>query len=96
LGKLGFSATVGRERPVKSKKKLIVHHGARSLRAHRAYGLRPGGRTLRKEIKKNLCALSGLCGLCGEILIGKASDFMKFHSSAASDQKNGQFNQKKL
>jgi hypothetical protein len=34
--------------------------------AHRAYGLRPGGRTLRKKILNNLCALRVLCG---EILL---------------------------
>ena len=30
--------------------------------AHRAYGLRPGGRTLRKKIFNNLCDLRVLCG----------------------------------
>jgi hypothetical protein len=45
--------------------------------AHRAYGLRPGGRTLRKKTLNNLCVLSGLCG---EIPFGMASDFLKFHT----------------
>jgi hypothetical protein len=34
-------------------------------------------RTLRKKIKNYLCVLSGLCG---EILLGMASDFMEFHT----------------
>jgi hypothetical protein len=34
-------------------------------------------RTPRKKIKKNLCDLRVLCG---EILIGMASNFMKFHT----------------
>jgi hypothetical protein len=77
-----------KKRPVKSKKKLIVHRRARSLRPLRAVGSlyepeaighkpTPGGRTLRKKIYNNLCALSGLCG---EILLGMASEFMKFHA----------------
>jgi len=41
---------------------------------------RSSQRSLRKKIKNNLCVLSGLCG---EILLGMASDFMKFHMSAA-------------
>jgi hypothetical protein len=31
-----------------------------------------------------------LSGLCGEIILGMASDFMKFHMSGASGLKSGQ------
>jgi hypothetical protein len=33
---------------------------------------------------------------CGEILLGMASNFMKFHTSGAAGLRSGQFNQKKI
>jgi hypothetical protein len=36
-----------------------------------------------------------LSGLCGKIFLGMASNFMKFHISAASGLKNGQSDRKR-
>ena len=60
--------------------------------AHRAYSLRPGGRAPRKKIN-NLCVLSDLCG---EILLGTASDLLQFHMSVPSGRKRPVKSNKKL
>jgi hypothetical protein len=75
----GFSAAAGRRKASQIEKETNSSP-------------RRSQRTLRKKIKNNLCVLSELCG---EILFGMASNFMKFHTSAASGLKSGPSDRKR-
>ena len=66
-----MSAASGRERPVKSGKKLIVHRRVRSLRP---IGPMTTPRWENAE-KKNLTNLCALRVLCGEILLENGIGF---------------------
>jgi hypothetical protein len=76
--KVSVSAAGQKKRPVKSKKKLIVHRGARRERWERKFKI-----------------ISAYSAVCGEILLGMASNFMKFHMSPAAGLKSGQSDRKR-
>jgi hypothetical protein len=63
-----------KKQPVKSKKKLIVHRRVRRERRERKF--------------KTISAISACSAV--RYFLKMASDFIKFHISAASSQKNGQ------
>ena len=97
---LGFRCQVSAQPPAKKTAGQIEKETNSSPQssqppAHRAWGLRPGGRTLRKKILNYLCALRVLCG---EILLENGIGFHEVsykRFSTATDLKSGQFDQKR-